>query len=655
MLLAPRSRRPRLLGVLAVAVTVVLALVLASTGPVKAHEGETVVPADGELLVGTPPQIRIQIPGLDTVELELRRADGSPVAFTGEIVRSDGLVVAVPPVLEPGTYILRWVHAGETDSSSFSIGEPSAVYTRSTLPSRGAATTVLAAALVVLALAAAALIRPRSARLLVVLTLTLPAAVVLTRWRGVLDVLVSAATAIGLAGAALTAGMLADVSRAPRTGTDRRRWLQPVSATAAALLVPIAAVALHGPGLGAPTLLAYASLALSIMLVAPLLATWLLAPASTGRTSGRAAAVVLTQALATVIAVVALGAGAPERIDALAGSAEDPAECLVGTNRLTIARCLDGSLVAIVERDGVGPALDTLRDLIGVNSRARFFCHEASHAVGRASLRINGNLADAFRAGYDVCDFGYYHGIVEGAAGGFDDATFLAQVPSLCQDFASAEELFYMQCNHGIGHAAARRTNNDMVRALEFCNALDKNPQLTGDRLRIARNGCGTGVTMEWFATATADPNAAVTPEVSEPRDVCTQIPSRWAPECVEYVGNTLDSSDPVNSLREIGRWCTTTGFDEACFRGVARAAAGVGIPPADAIAVCDTNAPTRDDCVSFYIAIVATTIDFDVSAVDRICAKLPERDRTGAFSLCERARQAVTEVLAATDGKSQG
>ena len=194
-----------------------------------------------------------------------------------------------------------------------------------------------------------------------------------------------------------------------------------------------------------------------------------------------------------------------------------------------------------------------------------------------------------------------------------------------------------------------------MVRALEFCDALDKNPQLTGERLRIARNGCGTGVTMEWFATATADPNAAVTPEVSEPRDACTQFPARWAPECVEYVGTALDSSDPVNSLNEIGRWCTTTGFDEACFRGLARAAAGVGIPPADAIAVCSANAPTRDDCIAFYIAVVATTIDFDVSAVDRICAKLPERDRSGAFSLCERTRQAVIEVLAATDGKPQG
>jgi hypothetical protein len=637
-----------------VASVLLAVLTIAFTSPVRAHDGETVTPNDGELLVGTPPQIRIQIPGSDPVEVELRRANGAALAFTGELTRSEGLLVAIPPVLEPGTYVLRWSYAGIDDSSSFSVGEPSATYVRSTLPARSPLLLALAATAFIVSGLTGAVLRSRGLRHVATTVLALLAAGVLSRWRGPLDVVLFGVTALSLAAASTTLVTLLDALRGTTAHDDaRRRWYVPASAALTALLLPVTVLVVHGTSFTLPSLAGYTSLLVSILVVAPLLATWLSGPTRT--TSRRVGGALAAQLFATLLALLAFGVGVPEQVNAIAGEYQDANECLTGTNRLTIQRCLESSLVMVTEEEGVGAALETLGTLIATNSRARFFCHEASHAVGRASLRLNGNLADAFRDGFDVCDFGYYHGIVEGAAGGFDDATFLAAVPTLCEDFASAEELFYMQCNHGIGHAAARRTNNDMVRALEFCDALEKNPQLSGERLRIARNGCGTGVTMEWFATATADPNAAVRPEVATPRDVCTQVPARWAAECVEYVGNTLDSSDPVNSLVEIGRWCTTTGLDQACFRGVARAAAGVGITPADAIAVCDTNAATREDCVSFYIAIVATTIDFDVSAVDRICAKLPESDRAGAFSLCERTRQAVVEVLAGSDGKARG
>jgi methionine-rich copper-binding protein CopC len=647
--------RPRLLHAFLALLVLPLMLIASLGSSASAHNGEDVTPADGELLAGTPPEIRLQLPGSDAVTIELQRADGTVVPLTGSVQRREGVVIAVPPVLEPGTYVVRWSREGTTDSSSFSVGEPNATFTRGSLPAREPFAVALSVLAFVAAILTGAMLRRRVLRSIAIVAFVSIAALMLITGRGLLDVLAGICLLVGLGGAVFLSISLIQAARLHTSRLQvRQRWPYLTAAMVSMLLVPATALARRTDTAltSLPTLVAYLSLVLMVMVFAPIIATWLSSDKERSASNRRPLAALSVVLLAVSLAQVALGAGNPERVIALEETTADPAACLTGTNRLTIQRCLGASLVAVVKQDGVSAALKDLQGLLTTNSRARFFCHDASHAIGRASLQANGTLADAFRDGFDVCDFGYYHGIVEGAAGAFDDAKFLATVPTLCVDFASAEELFYMQCNHGIGHAAARRTNNDMVRALEFCDALEKNTSLTGERLATARNGCGTGVTMEWFATATADPNAAVRPQVAEPRDVCTQIPTNWAAECVEYVGNTLDSSDPVNSLLEIGRWCATTGFDESCFRGIARAAAGVGIPARDAIAVCDSGTTTRDDCVSFYIAIVATTIDYDVSAVDRICAALPDKDRAGSFSLCARTREAVLQVLAAGDGK---
>lgn len=640
-----------------------LAALLAMPGAVQAHGTGTPTPADGETLRGTPERIVVELPGDGPVTLELRTADGDLVPFTGEIERVPGAVRALPPVLEYGTYILEWRSANGDGWSTFSVGKPDAAVSgagREQRPLRFLTGAV--AALLVSIVLARGIANRRTPQQAVAWVIgsggVLAHAVLAAPPTGLGEAVTFALLLVGGTGALLfTAG----ISRQGR-GDDSADGDPGVGRTDLGLtitglaLLPAFAVAgvLRNTGTNpfAPaSLLAVAAAGLLLAVVVPLGVTRILAKRrGTGSALPSLASLAVFLVIASSSATLEVGA----RIDTLTDETLPAATCLAGTNRLQIQRCLDSSLVATARTESVGAALDTLKRLLGTESRARYFCHEASHAIGRESLKMNGNLADAFRDGYDVCDFGYYHGIVEGVAGGFDDATFLAKVPTLCEEFASAEELFYMQCNHGIGHAAARRTNNDMVRSLAFCDALEENRNLTGERLRLAQNGCGTGVTMEWFATATADPNAAVTPKVSRPRDVCLAIPERWVPECIEYVGNTLDASSPVESLRELGVWCTTTGYVEPCYTGLARAAAGVGITPRDAIGVCDA-APTgdaRDECVTFYIAAVATTIDYDVAAVDRICRELPEADRAGPTSLCEQVRVAVIEVLNAGDGK---
>lgn len=628
------------------AVTLLLGL---GAGQATAHQGEfdgEVYPENESVLPGTPANLIVIDADPKNVRIELKRAGGNPIAFTGSPVIDDDSITVIPPALEAGTYIVTWNGSDGERVSVFSVGSADASVNAGGGGYGGSLGGVLAWLLLVVSwcggrlLGTRRLTAERAAGLLGALLPGAGAGVLLFGFGGIGPILAVTLTALGAVGVAAGAGgnALATLDRPVRFLGSLIGWVLTLCLPAAGLLT--------GNGMLA-----------GLLLGAAILVNLLSGAAVTARATSNNRTGLLGNMGVVVLTLAVLGATTGERLDVSLIEKETAAVelCLDAGNRLEIQRCLEGALVATTERESVNAALKSLELLMKQEGRARFFCHEASHAIGRASLRVNDGLEAAFRDGYDVCDFGYYHGIVEGASAGMDDPTFEAAVSTLCRDFASAEELFFMQCNHGLGHAAARRTNNDMLRALEFCQAIEKTEGLAGDRLLTARNGCGTGVTMEWFATATLSENPTVTPKVDKPRDVCHQVPQEWAAECYEYVGNTLDASDPVNSLLELGRWCGASPQAGPCYKGLARAAAGVGISDRDAIAVCDTAADSsdRDGCVTYYIATVATTLEFSESSVERICALLPERDRNGANSLCERVLVAVREVLSSGDGKN--
>ena len=435
-----------------------------------------------------------------------------------------------------------------------------------------------------------------------------------------------------------------------------RRWL--LFAAAVVLLpagwaVQLLRVGGFG-GLGSPAGWTLTTQTLATVLLAlPLLA---LALVKLPRPAAKRTATAAAASLAGAVAVGALGAVSvpPAQTVALDRTIEAAETCLQGSNRLQTQRCLAQLYTSMVQQEGVEPALDHLLALTQQSGEAVFHCHEASHAIGRASMRSHDDIVAAFTDGYDVCDFGYYHGIVEAAADHLDDEEFRDAVPTLCAGLASENTLFYMQCLHGTGHAAALRANNDLNRGLEFCDELRETDTLADEQREGALNGCGTGVTMEWFSTASiaGSDSGAVSPPVSQPREVCAEVDERWQPECYEYVGNTLDTSRPAASLRELADWCLQTTEISACFVGLTRAAGGVGIDPQIVFDVCAmADNPALENCLTFYIVYRATTIDYRLSVVDELCEQLPADGTYDKESVCEQARTQSAATLGSTDG----
>ena len=323
----------------------------------------------------------------------------------------------------------------------------------------------------------------------------------------------------------------------------------------------------------------------------------------------------------------------PSSNNALGGSVEPTVEnvesCLDLDIFPSITACVQDYYDSLVTNEGTVSALNALAEDKFAIPGFLSFCHEASHAIGRASYKVEGSVGKAFETGFDVCDFGFYHGIIEGSSANFNDTEFSDFIKTVCNDLADSSDLFYMQCAHGVGHAAARRANNDLVKGFEFCEAFDDSA-VSDELIANALNGCGTGVSMEWFAKAGgqgADPEDFV-PFVQFLPDACKEVPSRWAADCFEYVGNTVDTSRPIESLTRLAELCNSSTESSACFKGLARAAAGIKLGDDASLDLCmlATDQGSMERCMFMYIFTTAATVEYDINAVDRICQKIEAR-----------------------------
>lgn len=137
------------------------AVVVSWSGGASAHNGDfdgDVYPENESVLPGTPREITVLDDTPENVVIELKRADGTPIAFTGEPVLDSDSLSVTPPVLEPGTYILTWVGSGGDNVSVFSVGRVDAEITTR---SGGRISALLAGALLVGAWAAGLVLRRR--------------------------------------------------------------------------------------------------------------------------------------------------------------------------------------------------------------------------------------------------------------------------------------------------------------------------------------------------------------------------------------------------------------------------------------------------------------------------------------------------------------
>lgn len=258
-------------------------------------------------------------------------------------------------------------------------------------------------------------------------------------------------------------------------------------------------------------------------------------------------------------------------------------------------------------------------------------CHQIGHKLGRIGWSIYGDIRDAFAQGSDPCDYGYLHGVIEGASAGFTEEELMKSMPVMCEEVPGGMmDHTYRQCIHGLGHAAARRVNNDIPKAMEFCRVFYKegsteNTQSDLDWYKF--NLCVTGISMEWNISPLAYESAAKT--IGSPGTLlyeCGQVDRIFAPGCVEYA--TTPFAGQVDKLIEILDWCVLNLEDPyPCYLSVGRDVMVPWVDYPDMLRTCESQGTgsLAEECVLRALGNIATR-ELSIESVDPVCEFLPER-----------------------------
>ena len=118
-------------------------------------------------------------------------------------------------------------------------------------------------------------------------------------------------------------------------------------------------------------------------------------------------------------------------------------------------------------------ALARLAKLDQTNPFVQAQCHQLAHQLGHAGFAHYGSVTKATAQGSEICWSGYYHGVVEAYISRWTDARLRTEMPRICkQTPGHPYSLAYYNCWHGLGHGLTIRFDNDVFKALPYCDAI---------------------------------------------------------------------------------------------------------------------------------------------------------------------------------------
>jgi hypothetical protein len=128
-----------------------------------------------------------------------------------------------------------------------------------------------------------------------------------------------------------------------------------------------------------------------------------------------------------------------------------------------------------------------------------YFCHQNAHGIGHGTLRLSGNLNEAFSIfqngvefkNMSTCGTGYFHGVMEEYFKNEKNVEVLTEAfDKICND---KENYKYTgtDCIHGVGHTAYIQLGGDYKKVLAICDKVGKTER--------HRYSCYTGLFMQMF------------------------------------------------------------------------------------------------------------------------------------------------------------
>lgn len=278
----------------------------------------------------------------------------------------------------------------------------------------------------------------------------------------------------------------------------------------------------------------------------------------------RRIALLLPALLVVLLAVVASPATAPRENELFS-----PDETAIGDCEESSIACFRQAIGNLTWREGAPAAIELVRSEIGTGSRIENYCHSLAHQIGSvAFFRAGDDVAQAFAAGDNVCNSGYYHGVIQAAFDGLDDPESVEVLSDrafdLCLetmgDGGERGGRLASYCAHGVGHGAMLAAKGSIARVLRVCDSLLSFPdsrippkELPDTDQAGYASTCANGAFMEAFGP-TIETSYDEWARPGDPAYPCSIIPDRYARECFNTLVARL--TPPDGDLNRVAEAC---------------------------------------------------------------------------------------------------
>lgn len=317
-------------------------------------------------------------------------------------------------------------------------------------------------------------------------------------------------------------------------------------------------------------------------------------------------------------------------------------------NQLVLSRAPDLGVATTLA--GLRQSLEKYPDLFEQN------CHRNMHYLGEYAGETFTDVDAALAVGGPDCQFGYYHGVIEGYAR--VTPRLWDEINDLCVKLSDDPNSYvYGECSHSLGHAIVTRTQDRIPEGLERCRLLQRDQDVSA---------CATGIFMSWsnaldkllrepgITQNDLDPKFQYPPAQAR-WEMCPNLDDLMAGACALFFAETtIHDAEHLSAFRN---WCHTTfsGREHVrynCHAGVGRVSGGyeeflnLGRWPG-VVALC-TSGGYADEYTAFCAeASYATASGFllDVSMVAEACAAWEGHQLQEAQ--CERAEQVFFSTVA--------
>jgi hypothetical protein len=242
------------------------------------------------------------------------------------------------------------------------------------------------------------------------------------------------------------------------------------------------------------------------------------------------------------------------------------------------------SMEAVLRRDGLDAALDSLERRAARDSTVLRDGHQMAHALGRDAVTQHGGDASIIRECRSSFASGCYHGVVE-AALGHTGRIDMAQLEHLCVSIdGPGGPAPGFECIHGLGHGVLGAVDRDLAATLRHCDALSTARRAaschSGAFMEAITGALGLPMTHEMHSHAADHAHAAARPLAIDPADPyspCDAYHDPYATSCWLFQGYVILRANGFDAARAL-RVCdgSPDGRAARCYESIGHQLTGL-------------------------------------------------------------------------------